>query len=70
MGRALTVEEHLGVQEAAARLCVSARTLWREIKAGRISPIVKMENKTLVPARAINAWLAARTVVTAPEVRR
>ena len=53
------------VPEAAARLSISTRTIWREIRDGRLAA-VNARGRTLVPRAAQDAYLAslpaARTV--------
>ncbi len=48
------------VDDAAALVSVGTRTIYREIAAGRLR-IAKLGKRTLVPAEALNDWLAAAT---------
>lgn len=69
--RERTVETHYTAEQAAELLggC-TVRTVWNHVKAwqtsdGRegIGPVVKVSHKSvLIPASAINRWLASRTV--------
>ena len=67
-----TVEPHYTPQQAAELLggC-SVRTVWNHVKqwqstagAEGLGPVVKVSHKSvLIPASAINRWLASRTVM-------
>lgn len=46
------------VPEAAQRLAISPRTVWTEIREGRLRA-VRAGARTLVPLAAQEAWLAA-----------
>jgi predicted DNA-binding transcriptional regulator AlpA len=40
---------------------ISVSQCYREIKSGRLSPLVKLgERASAVPAEAVDAWIAAR----------
>lgn len=46
---------------AAKRMGVSLSQTYREIKAGRLGPLVKLgERASAVPSEAVDAWIAAR----------
>lgn len=46
---------------AAKRMGVSLSQTYREIKAGRLGPLVKIgERASAVPSEAVDAWIAAR----------
>lgn len=48
------------VDDAATLMSVGKRSIYREIKSGRLR-VAKMGKRTLVPADAISDWLAAAT---------
>jgi len=49
------------IPTAARRMGVSISQAYREIKAGRIGPLVKLgERASAVPAESVDAWIAAR----------
>lgn len=49
------------IPKAAGRMGVSPSQVYREIKAGRIGPLVKLgERASALPAEAVDAWIAAR----------
>lgn len=49
------------IPAAAARMGISVSQCYREIKNGRLSPLVKLgERASAVPAEAVDAWIAAR----------
>jgi predicted DNA-binding transcriptional regulator AlpA len=49
------------IPAAARRMGVSISQAYREIKAGRIGPLVKLgERASAVPAESVDAWIAAR----------
>lgn len=66
------VEKHYTVQEIAALLGVTPRTIWNYVEQGErtqgkdgIYPVVKLSFKVVrVPARAVNKFLKARTVAS------
>jgi excisionase family DNA binding protein len=64
MGKVLnTVEEHLRLAEASARTKIGKSTLRREIKEGRLKPVVKLGHRTvLIPASSLNRFLEAHTI--------
>lgn len=46
---------------AAKRMGISLSQTYREIKAGRLVPLVKIgERASAVPSEAVDAWIAAR----------
>ncbi len=46
---------------AAKRMGLSLSSAYREIKAGRLGPLVKIgERASAVPSEAVDAWIAAR----------
>lgn len=54
---------------AANRMGISLSQTYREIKAGRLGPLVKIgERASAVPSEAVDAWIAARiTEATRPQ---
>jgi len=49
------------IPAAARRMGVSISQAYREIKAGRLGPLVKLgERASAVPACSTDAWIAAR----------
>ncbi|WP_153115788.1 helix-turn-helix transcriptional regulator [Rhodocyclus tenuis] len=49
------------IPTAAGRMGVSPSQVYREIKAGRIGPLVKLgERASALPAEAVDAWIAER----------
>jgi len=49
------------IPAAAVRMGLSTSQAYREIKAGRLGPLVKLgERASAVPAEAVDAWIAAR----------
>lgn len=60
--RARSVEEQLTVDELAERLRVNQSTVWRWIKAGKISPVHKLGRLVRIPASAVNRFLDSTTV--------
>lgn len=52
-----TVEQHMTPAEIAARSCMSAKTVLRDIRAGRLRPFFKRtETRITVPLSAVNRW--------------
>jgi len=52
------VEQHYDAAEAASLLNVSEATVWAWIRAGRLSPVVRLSARcTRIPASAINNFL-------------
>ena len=49
-----------GIQEAPAIVGVSVRTLYDEIKAGRLKP-TKVGRRTIIARTELERWVAART---------
>lgn len=46
---------------AAKRMGISISQAYREVKAGRLGPLVKIgERASAVPSEAVDAWIAAR----------
>lgn len=49
------------VPHAARRMGISTCQAYREIKAGRLGPLVKIgERASALPAAAVDAWIQAR----------
>ena len=49
------------IPTAAGRMGVSTSQVYREIKAGRLGPLVKLgERASALPAEAVDAWINAR----------
>lgn len=49
------------IPAAARRMGVSISQAYREIKAGRLGPLVKLgERSSALPAASVDAWIAAR----------
>lgn len=49
------------IPAAARRMGVSISQAYREIKAGRLGPLVKLgERSSALPAEAVDGWIAAR----------
>ena len=49
------------IPAAADRMGISVSQCYREIKNGRLSPLVKLgERASAVPAEAVDRWIAAR----------
>ena len=49
------------IPSAAGRMGVSASQVYREIKAGRLGPLVKLGVRaSAVPSEAVDGWIAAR----------
>lgn len=65
MGQAIPNQARLAALEkipaAARRMGVSVSQAYREIKAGRLGPLVKLgERSSAIPAEAVDCWIAAR----------
>ena len=59
------------IPAAARRMGVSISQAYREIKAGRIGPLVKLgERASAVPAESVDAWIAARIAESTREGAR
>jgi predicted DNA-binding transcriptional regulator AlpA len=49
------------IPAAADRMGISVSQCYREIKRGRLSPLIKLgERASAVPAEAVDRWIAAR----------
>lgn len=49
------------VPHAARRMSISTCQAYREIKAGRLGPLVKIgERASALPSAAVNAWIQAK----------
>lgn len=49
------------VPQAAGRMGISLSQAYREIKQGRLGPLVKLGPRaSAVPAEAVDSWIAAR----------
>jgi len=49
------------IPQAAGRMGVSLSQVYREIKSGRLGPLVKLGPRaSAVPAHAVDSWIAAR----------
>lgn len=49
------------IPQAAGRMGVSLSQAYREIKSGRLGPLVKLGPRaSAVPAEAVDGWIAAR----------
>ena len=49
------------IPAAARRMGVSVTTVYREVAAGRIGPIVKLgERASALPQESVDSWIAAR----------
>ncbi len=49
------------IPAAAARMGLSTSQAYREIKSGRLGPLVKLGARaSAVPAEAVDGWIAAR----------
>lgn len=59
--------EKIGTQ-AAPRMGVSTSQAYREIRAGRLGPLVKLgARSSAVPSESVDAWIAARIAEAAPK---
>lgn len=55
------VERLEKIPVAARRMGLSVSSAYRELKTGRLSPLVKLGPRaSAVPASAVDAWIAAR----------
>lgn len=59
------------IPKAAARMGISTAQFYREAKAGRVGPIVKLgERASAVPASSVDAWINERiAAATAAQAR-
>jgi len=58
------------IPAAARRMGVSISQAYREIKAGRIGPLVKLGARaSAVPAESVDSWVAARIAEAARQQR-
>ena len=49
------------IPAAARRMGVSVTTVYREVAAGRLGPIVKLgERASALPQESVDSWIAAR----------
>lgn len=49
------------IPQAASRMGVSPSQVYREIKAGRLGPLVKLGPRaSALPAAAVDSWIATR----------
>ncbi len=49
------------IPKAASRMGVSPAQVYREIKAGRVGPLIKLGARaSAVPTESVDAWIAAR----------
>ena len=49
------------IPQAASRMGISLTQVYREIKQGRLGPLVKLGPRaSAVPAEAVDSWIAAR----------
>lgn len=49
------------VPQAASRMGVSPSQVYREIKAGRLGPLVKLGPRaSALPAESVDSWISAR----------
>lgn len=49
------------IPTAARRMGVSVTTVYREVAAGRLGPIVKLgERASALPQESVDSWIAAR----------
>lgn len=57
------------IPQAAGRMGVSPSQCYREIKAGRLGPLVKLGPRaSALPAEAVDSWIAARIAEAAAGV--
>ena len=63
--RAASLEK---VPAAARRMCVSVSQAYREIKAGRIGPLVKLgERSSAIPSESVDRWISSRIAEASPQ---
>lgn len=56
------------IPTAAKRMGVSSSQVYREIKIGRLGPLVKLgERATALPSTAVDSWIASRIAESTPE---
>lgn len=49
------------VPDAAKRMCVSTCQVYREIKAGRLGPLVKLgKRSSAIPSTSVDAWIQSK----------
>lgn len=70
--QALTSPARLAALEkipaAARRMGVSPATVYRELKSGRLGPLVKLgERASAVPAESVDRWIAERIAESTPQ---
>ena len=59
------------VPHAAKRMGISTCQAYREIKAGRLGPLVKVgERASALPSSAVDSWIAARIAEATKEGSR
>lgn len=56
------------IPAAAHRMGVSPATVYRELKSGRLGPLVKLgERASAVPAESVDRWIADRIAESTPQ---
>jgi predicted DNA-binding transcriptional regulator AlpA len=56
------------IPAAAHRMGVSPATVYRELKSGRLGPLVKLgERASAVPAESVDRWIAERIAEATPQ---
>lgn len=56
------------IPAAAHRMGVSPATVYRELKSGRLGPLVKLgERASAVPAESVDRWIAERIAEATPK---
>lgn len=56
------------IPAAARRMGVSPATVYRELKSGRLGPLVKLgERASAVPAESVDRWIADRIAESTPQ---
>lgn len=59
------------IPTAAKRMCISSAQFYREVKAGRVGPIVKIgERASAVPQDSVDQWIADRIAAATRPARR
>lgn len=59
------------IPQAAGRMGVPPSQVYREIKSGRLGPLVKLGPRaSAVPAHAVDSWIAARIAEAKGGTRR